>query len=434
MINEAANNQQATDWRAGLQREIAQRLAAGEGLDDILALISGQTASAEPAVMAKMRRAGKGRRVGQIVRRGDSKHLVRVYLGTDANGKRLYHNKTVNGTKKDAEQWLRGALRRRDLGEPIEESHETFGVFFEEWLKGKSQSLRATSVRTYRVVADINILPALKDRKLSAISPEFLQRFFNDLTERGLAGSTLSLVRAILGGCFNKAVKLEMMRRNPLGAVDPPRVERPEFEVITQEQARAILNQARGSEFEALTVFLLSVGCRPNEALGLKWTDVALDAGAITIQRNLSGIQGDKPILTDPKTKSGNRTITLGAEVARYLRDHRRQQNEARLAAGSEWEDNGLVFCSEVGRPIRLSRFRSAFKRWLKAAGLSTKIRVYDCRHAVATWLIASGRSPKVASERLGHSGIAITLDYYSHVMPGQQQEASEALDELLFG
>lgn len=433
MTDEVTNNQQAADWRAELQREIAQRLAAGKGIDDILALISDQTASAEPAATAKMKRAGKGRRVGQIVRRGDNKHLVRVFLGCDAQGKRLYHNKTIRGTKKDAEKWLNGALRRRHVGEPIEESGQTFGAFFEEWLEGKTRTLKARSITTYREVAGDHILPVLKDRKLSSLTPAYLQSFFNDLNGKGLSGATVNLVRAVLSGCFKQAVKLEMMRRNPLDLVDPPRIEHPEYQAITKEQARAILEQARGDEYEALTIFLLSAGCRPGEALGLKWSDVNLDACTVTIQRTLSDVQDGKPVFTEPKTKSGNRTIPVGAEVTRYLREHRRRGQEARLAAGPDWRDYGLVFCTEDGAAVRLARFRQVFKKWLKAAKLPAEIRVYDCRHAVATWLIASGRSLKVASERLGHSKISITLDHYAHVMPGQQKEATEALEEVLF-
>jgi integrase len=93
-----------------------------------------------------------------------------------------------------------------------------------------------------------------------------------------------------------------------------------------------------------------------------------------------------------------------------------------------------LIFTTPLGGPVRLSSFRRVFKQWLVTAGLPNEIRIYDCRHAVATWLLASGHSPQVAKERLGHSRIGITLEHYAHVLPGQQKEASEALDNLLFG
>jgi integrase len=163
-----------------------------------------------------------------------------------------------------------------------------------------------------------------------------MQTFFNNLKEKDLSGATVSLIRGVLTGCFNKAVTLEMMRRNPLDVIDAPKVEKPEFRAITQEEGKKLIEQARGTEHEAFAVLLLSTGCRPNEGLALKWTDVNFDAGTVKILRNLANIKDGKPIFGKPKTKNSIRTMTLGAEAVRYLRDHRRKQQEARLAAGPE--------------------------------------------------------------------------------------------------
>jgi hypothetical protein len=117
-----------TDRVEAIKAEIGARVAAGQPFDDLLAMLSAP-AAVEPS---KTKPTGKTRRAGQIVERGENKHLIRISLGTDQKGKRLYHNKTFRGTKKDTEKWLRGALRRIDMGEPIEESNQSFAVFFEE--------------------------------------------------------------------------------------------------------------------------------------------------------------------------------------------------------------------------------------------------------------------------------------------------------------
>ncbi|MEP7338013.1 MAG: N-terminal phage integrase SAM-like domain-containing protein [Acidobacteriota bacterium] len=261
-MTDKPNNQ---DWREGLKREIAARVAAGQPFDDILAMLC-TPAPVEAPVPSKPQPTGKTRRAGQIVERGENKHLIRISVGADQNGKRLYHNKTFRGTKKDAEKWLRGALRRLDMGEPIEESDQGFGAFFEEWLKGKAGGIKASSHQKYRVIGDCHLLPALKDRKLSLITPALLESFFNGLSEKGLSGRTITHIRAVLTGCLSKAVKLEMMRRNPLDSVDTPRAKRLELHPITQEEGRALLDQARGSRFESLAVFLLSTDVVPANA------------------------------------------------------------------------------------------------------------------------------------------------------------------------
>jgi integrase len=108
---------------------------------------------------------------------------------------------------------------------------------------------------------------------------------------------------------------------------------------------------------------------------------------------------------------------------------------EQRLRAGSEWQELGLVFCSEVGTPVDLSNLRNrSFKRILRRAGLPADLRPYDLRHSAATLLLLAGEHPKVVSERLGHSTVALTLDTYSHALPTLQQQATEKIASVLYG
>jgi len=115
------------------------------------------------------------------------------------------------------------------------------------------------------------------------------------------------------------------------------------------------------------------------------------------------------------------------------LRDHRKRQNEVRLAA-NEWNDLDLVFGNEKGRPIEDGNLRRrSFAPLLKKAGLPA-IRLHDLRHTAATLMLGQGIHPKIAAEMLGHSQIAVTLDLYSHVTPTMQRQATEAIDALLSG
>lgn len=99
---------------------------------------------------------------------------------------------------------------------------------------------------------------------------------------------------------------------------------------------------------------------------------------------------------------------------------------------GLEWEDNDLVFTNELGRPIEASNMiRRSFLPLLKRAGLA-RIRFHDLRHTAATLLLGRGVHPKIVSEMLGHSTVAITLDIYSHVTPTMQREAADTMDAIL--
>lgn len=125
--------------------------------------------------------------------------------------------------------------------------------------------------------------------------------------------------------------------------------------------------------------------------------------------------------------------LALDSTTVTALKQHRARQAEERLAAGSAWDDHGLVFAREDGTPIHPERFSRWFQRQLRAAGLP-RIRLHDLRHSHATLDLRAGVHPKVVSERSGHANIAITLDTYSHAIPPMQREAAEMVSGLVFG
>lgn len=105
--------------------------------------------------------------------------------------------------------------------------------------------------------------------------------------------------------------------------------------------------------------------------------------------------------------------------VAVALRAHRARQAEERLAAGSEWQDSGLVFTTRKGTPIEPRRIDTEFKRILKKAGLPQTIRLHDTRHFAASLLLAQGVHPRTEMmEILGRSGISLTMNICSHIVP----------------
>jgi integrase len=173
-----------------------------------------------------------------------------------------------------------------------------------------------------------------------------------------------------------------------------------------------------------------TTGMRRGEVAGLRWTDVDLDTGRASPRRPRVVVNYDV-VVSEPKTAKGRRSLALDPATVAALREHRTRQVEQRLAVGPRWQDSGLVFTWPDGRAIHPQRFSNWFEQHTRAAGLP-RIRLHDVRHSYATAALAAGVPAKVVSERLGHATIAITLDVYSHVIPGMDAQAANAVASLI--
>ena len=190
------------------------------------------------------------------------------------------------------------------------------------------------------------------------------------------------------------------------------------------------LDAARGEPLYALYAVALACGLRRGEALALRWSDVDLEAGTLRVARTLSRVQSGN-IFTEPKSPRSRRTVPLPTSCIAELRAHRVRQAEERLQLCGAWQDHDLVFPSSWGTPMDPRNALRAFTAVAKRAGLDG-IGLHTLRHTCASLLLAQGVHPRVVMETLGHSGIAITMDVYSHVMPQQQREAADLMNTAL--
>lgn len=169
---------------------------------------------------------------------------------------------------------------------------------------------------------------------------------------------------------------------------------------------------------------------RRGELLG--WSDVDLEGGRVSVIQTATLVAG-AIVFGTPKTDKGRRTMSIDPATVSVLREHRKRQLEERLQWGADYYYNGPVFAMENGEPINPETFSDAFARHAKAAGLPL-IRLHDVRHSAATPALAAGIPAKVVSERLGHAGIAITLDRYSHVLPSLDEQAAATVAATILG
>jgi len=221
-----------------------------------------------------------------------------------------------------------------------------------------------------------------------------------------------------------------LLGRNVAKAVDPPRPEHKSMANLAPENVPQFLEAARETHYYVLFYTALYTGMRLGELLGLRWCDVDLDMASLSVVQALYKRSGVCKMV-EPKSSKGRRRIALSPSLALLLRKYKIDQQAQRILLDGSLVDSNLVFSNINGKPLDPGVVSHTFSKVLKKAKLP-HIRFHDLRHTHATLLLKAGIHPKIVSERLGHANIGITLDTYSHVLPGLQEKAARRLDEML--
>ena len=319
----------------------------------------------------------------------------------------------------------------RDGGLVFDADNQKLGAYLGRWLADSVRdTVKATTYETYERLMRLHLVPALGRVKLKNLSPAHVRGLYREKLDSGLPPASVQRVHALLHKALKQAVNDGLIARNVTQAVKAPRQSRKEIPTLNREQARVFLEAAKGDRLEVLYLLAIHTGLRQGELLGLKWADVDLDRGTLQVQRTLSAAK-DGPTFTTPKTNKG-RSVRLTMQAIQALRDHRKRQVEERLKYDGLWQDHGLVFTTLVGTPLnRHNVFSRSFKPLLRRAGLPD-IPFHALRHSFATLMLVGGEHPKVVQEMMGHSGIRVTMDFYSHVLPDMQKGAVDRLGVML--
>ncbi len=338
-------------------------------------------------------------------------------------------------TKKEVAKKLRKAIADRDGGLVFEAEGLTVEEYLERWLADSVEgSVARSTFERYEQLSRLHIAPVIGKVKLSKLTPAHVQGLYKKKLGEGISVRTVEYIHATLNRALGQAVKWQLVPRNVAQAATAPRPRKKEMVAFDREQTRRFLEAARGDRLEALYVLAVTTGLRQGELLGLKWSDLNLKEGTLTVKRSLR-VDKNGPRFTEGKRDRSRRRIDLGASTVAALKAHRARQNEERLKYAGLWEDHGLVFCKEDGGPIRACNMtRHSFAKILKRAGLDgVGLTFHGLRHTCATLMLLNNVPAKVVSERLGHADVAFTLRVYSHVLPGMQRNAADGLDEMLF-
>lgn len=366
---------------------------------------------------------------GQIVPRGTKKYLLRIYLGRGTDGRRKYSSKTIDGNYRAAEQALTKMLHAVDTGTHVEPGSKTVAELLAEWLESK-RSLSYAARTSYGSLIDKQIIPELGHLRLDKLTRTHVAALVTSLVSQGKSPRTIQYSITVLKMALKKAVEWNFILRNPAEGVETPRKVRRPSTVMSPDQAAGFLQTSQGERLYPLWVLLLSTGLRPEEAYALTWADLDLTTNTVTISKALQLVGPGKYESLGTKTEKSRRTVSFGKDCTEALESWRKASLREQLELGFRTD---LVFHNTVGRYVEANAVRAAWKASLKSAGLSADIRLYDCRHTHLTHLMMLGFSPKVAADRAGHSNISITLDTYSHVMPGLDKQAGDSAGSLLF-
>jgi len=364
-----------------------------------------------------------------------------LYLGRDASGKK--QQKWVGGhrTKREAEDALVEALERMRTGMWVDPGVTTLGEFLAEWLAAMETNVLDTTFRAYEQSMRNWVVPRLGSVRLAEVTPMHLRSLQTELLRDGrvdgnggLAPRSVASCRRVLSQALKDAVRWGLLIRNPMDAVDPPRVVDAEMVTWSDTQARAFLDAVAGDRLYAMWVLFLTTGVRRGELAGLRWDDVELERATMAIVRNrVSAGRGRAVSTHQPKTRRGRRNVALDVTSVDVLRAHRTAQLEERMRLGPAWVDSGYVFCGIDGAALHPDTITTTFKSIIRDLDVP-QIRLHDLRHTSATLALKAGVHPKVVSERLGHATVSITLDRYSHVLDGMQAEAAEQIGAVVFG
>jgi integrase len=373
----------------------------------------------------------RGNGEGSITKRADGRWMARYTVHSSNGPKR----KTVYGrTRQEVATKLAKATADRDGRIELDPSNVTVDEFLQRWLNDSVKgSVRPITFESYeRLVVRVHVVPAVGRVKLKALSPAHLQGLYRERLDAGLSPCTVQRIHAVVHRALKQALRWGLVAHNVSEATDPPKAQRKEIRPLTPEQVRTFLKTAQGDRLEALYALAITTGLRQGELFGLRWEDVDLAAGRLSVCHTLITPKGGRK-LGPPKRSKSRRSVKLTAGAVKALKAHRERQLEEREKFAELWQDHDFVFTTQVGTPLnRHNFFKRCFKPLLEKAGLPRSVRFHDLRHTCATLLLSKNVNPKIVQELLGHANISQTMDTYSHILPDMQERAASAMDDIL--
>lgn len=376
--------------------------------------------------MAKKKRAtGEG----NIYQREDGRWVGRLSLGKDSGGNR--QRKVVYGkTQAEVLSKLDSMREQRNTSPKSLLGKDTLGAYLKRWLENDVEVNSAANTHVeYEMTVRLYVNPYLSAEKLTALDAESLVSWQARMSRDGHSANTRLRGVRVLRNALNKAVRLQLIRSNPMMAVDKPKVSRQQRVPLERDECFKLFDACAAHRVGDILTLAAMTGLRKRELLGLEWSAVNLREGVLSVRRTLQEVRKKGLSVKEPKTSHGRRAINLGAQAIQALESRLKKAHDE----GFDPESVSLVFPSTNGKFYWGSNFdRNVWHPIRKAAGIPDSFTFHDLRHTQASLLLYSGADMKVIQARLGHAKYETTANLYAHLLQGAQAEATSKLDAMM--
>lgn len=341
---------------------------------------------------------------GSIVKRSSGNYAIVYYI----DGKQKWQ--TLPGaTKKEAEKVLsdiNGAVYRGEY----QDKNIAFDKLTHDWLASLKAQVKPSTLEFYQNISK-QLTAHFKSAKVRNITTAQVENYLVSKIGK-ISNRTVGYHLTVLRMIFKKAVIWGYCYKNPTDFIKKPRPEHNEVKILSIEEIDKLLAASIG-QTRLLILTAVLTGMRAGELMALRWQDVDLVTGVISVTRNY--VRGRIEL---PKSHGSIRQIIIPPLLVDEL---------AKVKDGAE---SNLIFTNSVGNPLEWCNFYNReFLPLLKSAGLP-KVRFHSLRHAYASTLVASGEDLKFVQSQLGHSSLTMTLNTYSHLLPGRSIGAGQRIQE----
>jgi integrase len=369
----------------------------------------------------------KGRPVG---------YCAELTVGWDENGKRMKVRSRRFKEKTDAEAELIKLRKQHEQGIDLTLAPQTLRDYGGEWLDDFALHARPSSVATYRSAFTTHIAPRLGDTDVRQIRTPAVRKFVNTLTRQGLAPKTVALIRTVLHQMLEQAIEDDLLEYNPVDRAKGPEIKKGAGKAMTLDQVAALLEAARGERLALALRLLFVFGLRRGEVCALRWKDIDLERGTLTIRGTLGYVTGYGLLYRETKSDEV-RIFKLPASLIAAFRWHQTHQEAERKAMAGRWRtpasaDEAYVFITaRSGGPLNSAQIYRDFLRAAKQIDLKG-FSPHSLRHGAASYLHIKRAPVKTISTYLGHSDTRTTSDIYIDVFAEELNEAAELIEDGL--
>jgi len=311
-------------------------------------------------------------------------------------------------------------------GVTLPKSGITLSQLLDDWFAGyvRSQCSQRTA-DGYESIVRLHLKPALGNIQVKKLTSQVIQAFYSEECEK-VSRRSVAAYHRLLKQALGYGVRQEILGRNICDLVDPPRWTGKTMRTLTPSELEVLLEGAADNQFYPVIYTAVSTGLRQAELLGLRWRDLDLDLLSLSVSRTLYKRRGIIEF-KETKTAHSRRRVAMTPKLAAFLTGYKQDRTWLGRPVGLD----DLVFCHQDGKPLDPGVLSHEFHRIVERAGLG-EMRFHDTRHTFASLALLRGAKPKVISEALGHSSVAFTMDTYSHIISGMQEDMMALLDEVI--